>query len=293
MPVWQSAANDGKHLRLWTASEGEAIRPGFSIFPVGSNMQRFFQWLGRGSLEAVSEMGRMMLLLSEACIWLVRRPWRVRLFFKQMEFVGVRSLFVVCLTSLFTGMVLALQTYYAFRMFSAESLVGATVALSMTRELGPVITALMVTGRAGSAIAAEIGTMRVTEQVDALSVMAINPVQYLVTPRVVAGLFMLPMLTVVSDLVGVVGGYLIGVKTLGINSGLFMNKIYELVKTEDIMEGLYKAAVFGMIMTLVGCYKGFYTSGGAEGVGRATTESVVLSSVLILSSDYVLTALMM
>ena len=151
----------------------------------------------------------------------------------------------------------------------------------------------MVTGRAGSAIAAEIGTMRVTEQVDALTVMAINPVQYLVAPRVVAGLVMLPLLTVVSDFVGILGGWLIGVKLLGINSGIFMNRIYELVKLEDLYNGLVKAAVFGMIMALVGCYKGFYTYGGAEGVGRATTQSVVLASVLILASDYVLTSLMM
>jgi phospholipid/cholesterol/gamma-HCH transport system permease protein len=190
-------------------------------------------------------------------------------------------------------MVLALQTYYAFRLFSAESLVGATVALSMTRELGPVITALMVTGRAGSAIAAEIGTMRVTEQVDALTVMAINPVQYLAVPRIIAGLVMLPLLTVLSDFVGMVGGYLVGVKLLGINAAIFMNKVYELVALEDIYNGLIKAAVFGVILTLVGCYKGFTTTGGAEGVGRATTQSVVLSSVLILASDYVLTALMM
>lgn len=256
-------------------------------------MKRFFQWIGGSSIEMVTELGRMTALFTEACSWLVRPPWRVRQFFKQMEFVGVRSLFVVCLTALFTGMVLALQTYYAFRLFSAESLVGATVALSMTRELGPVITALMVTGRAGSAIAAEIGTMRVTEQVDALAVMAINPVQYLVSPRLLAGFLMLPLLTVVSDLVGILGGYLIGVKALGINSGIFMNKIYELLTLDDIYDGLYKAAVFGVILTLVGSYKGFYTSGGAEGVGRATTEAVVLASVLILGSDYVMTALMM
>jgi len=256
-------------------------------------MTQFFQWIGASSIAMVAEIGRMSALFSEACAWLVRPPWRVRQIFKQMEFVGVRSLFVVCLTALFTGMVLALQTYYAFRLFSAESLVGATVALSMTRELGPVITALMVTGRAGSAIAAEIGTMRVTEQVDALTVMAINPVQYLVSPRILAGFLMLPLLTVVSDFVGILGGYLIGVKALGINSGIFMNKIYELLTLDDIYDGLVKAAVFGAILTLVGCYKGFYTSGGAEGVGRATTESVVLSSVLILAFDYVMTALMM
>ncbi|MCK9240883.1 ABC transporter permease [Desulfocurvus sp.] len=256
-------------------------------------MTRFFAWLGGGFLEAVAESGRMALLLWEAAVSLVRPPWRVGLFFRQMEFVGVNSLFVVLLTSLFTGMVLALQTYHAFRLFSAEGLVGATVALSMTRELGPVITALMVTGRAGSAIAAEIGTMRVTEQVDALAVMAISPVQYLVTPRVVAGLVMLPLLTVVSDFVGILGGYLVGVKMLGINGGIFMNRIYELVELSDIYNGLAKAAVFGVILALVGCYKGFYTSGGAEGVGRATTQAVVLASVLILASDYVLTSLMM
>ena len=233
-----------------------------------------------------------MLLFLEAIMWLFRPPVRFRLFFKQMEFIGVGSLFVVLLTGLFTGMVLALQTYHAFRMFSAESLVGATVALSMTRELGPVITALMVTGRAGSAIAAEIGTMRVTEQIDALDVMAINPVQYLVVPRLVAGVIMLPLLTAISDFVGVIGGYLVGVRLLGINSGLFMNKIYDYVEIDDIYNGLTKAAVFGLILTLVGCYKGFYTRGGAEGVGRATTQSVVLASIMILMGDYVLTALM-
>lgn len=256
-------------------------------------MTQFVSSLGTLALNISRETGKMMLLFLEAVSWLFRPPWRWRLFFKQMEFIGVNSVFVVALTSLFTGMVLALQTYYAFRMFSAETLVGATVALSMTRELGPVITALMVTGRAGSAIAAEIGTMRVTEQVDALSVMAINPVQYLVLPRITAGVIMVPLLTALSDFIGVVGGYLVGVKLLGIHGGIFMNKIYEYVELSDIYNGLIKAACFGLILTLVGCYKGFYTRGGAEGVGRATTQAVVLSSVLILTFDYVLTALMM
>jgi phospholipid/cholesterol/gamma-HCH transport system permease protein len=205
----------------------------------------------------------------------------------------VNSLSVVGLTSLLTGMVLAMQTYYAFRMFSAESLVGATVALSMTRELGPVITALMVTGRAGSAMAAEIGSMRVTEQIDALRVMAVSPVQYLVMPRILAGLIMVPLLTVLSDFIGVIGGYLIGVKLLGINSGIFLGRIYDLVEPGDLYNGLTKAAIFGVILTLVGCYKGYYTSGGAEGVGRATTSAVVVSSVLILTADYIMTALLM
>lgn len=233
-----------------------------------------------------------MVLFLQALSWLVRPPFRIRLYFKQMEFIGVNSLFVVALTSLFTGMVLALQTFYAFSMFGAETLVGATVALSMTRELGPVITGLMVTGRAGSAICAEIGTMRVTEQVDALTVMAINPVQYLVLPRIVAGVIMLPLLTIISDAMGILGGYLVGVQLLDIHGGMFMNKIQEHVTLADVYNGLIKASVFGGILTLVGCYKGFYTRGGAEGVGRSTTQAVVMSSVLILVSDYFLTALM-
>jgi phospholipid/cholesterol/gamma-HCH transport system permease protein len=199
---------------------------------------------------------------------------------------------VVVITGAFTGMVLAIQTYYGFRMFGGESLVGATVALSMTRELGPAITALMVTGRAGSAMAAELGTMRVTEQIDALYSMSVNPVQYLIMPRVIAGILMLPVLTVVSDFIGIVGGYFVGVGLLNINSGIFMARIVEFVDLDDIVNGLIKASVFGLILSLVGCYKGFHTSGGAAGVGRATTPSVVISSVSILISDYFLTAVM-
>ncbi|WP_045211962.1 MlaE family ABC transporter permease [Desulfonatronovibrio magnus] len=249
-------------------------------------------YIGRSTISLLAETGRIAMLFLEALFWLFRPPFRVRHFFKQLEFIGVNSLFVVMLTSLFTGMVLALQTYYAFRMFSAETLVGATVALSMTRELGPVITGLMVTGRAGSAICAEIGTMRVTEQVDALTVMAINPVQYLVMPRVLAGFIVLPLLTIVSDAMGILGGYIVGVQILDIHGGLFMNKIYEFVELADVYNGLIKSSVFGVILTLVGCYKGFYTKGGAEGVGRSTTQAVVMSSVLILVSDYILTAIM-
>ncbi len=249
-------------------------------------------WAGKTSFDFVQHSGGMLLLFVAALRSLFRPPLRIRLYFRQMEFIGVNSFFVVLLTGLFTGMVLALQTYYAFRMFSAESLVGATVALSMARELGPVITALMVTGRAGSAMAAEIGSMRVTEQIDALTVMAIDPVQYLILPRLVAAFVMMPLLTVISNFVGVAGGYLVGVKLLGIHSGIFMNKIYELVGSSDMYNGLIKAAVFGLLMALVGCYYGFHTSGGAEGVGRATTSSVVTGSILILMSDYVMTALM-
>jgi phospholipid/cholesterol/gamma-HCH transport system permease protein len=209
-----------------------------------------------------------------------------------MEFIGVNSVFVIILTGAFTGMVLALQSYYGFRKFSSEGLVGATVALSMTRELGPVLTSLMVTGRAGAAMAAELGTMRVTEQIDALTVMALNPIKYLVTPRIIAAFLMLPLLTVIADFVGIIGGYLVGVKLLGINEGAYLEKMIKFVELNDIYNGLVKAAVFGIILSVVSCYKGFYTKGGAEGVGKSTTEAVVVSSVTILVTDYILTSFM-
>ena len=248
--------------------------------------------IGRLSNRVVIETGQMVLLLVHSVAWLLRPPLKLSLMFKQMEFVGVKSTTVVLLTGMSTGAVLALQTYYGFSQFNAETMVGAIVTLSMTRELGPVLTALMVTARVGSAMATELGTMRVTEQIDALEVMAANPIKHLVVPRLVAAVLMLPVLTVVCDFVGVVGGYLVGVNLLGINPGLFMNRVYEMVKVVDLLNGLIKSACFGLILSLVGCYKGFSTTGGAEGVGRAATEAVVLSSVLVLVSDYFLTAIM-
>lgn len=247
---------------------------------------------GKAVLENIEEMGKLLILFLSVLMWMVRPPLKLRLIFKQMEFVGVKSIFVVVLTGTFTGMVMALQGYYGFRMFNAESLVGSTVALGMTRELGPVLTALMVTARAGSAMAAELGTMRVTEQIDALYVMAANPVKHLIVPRIIAGVIMLPALTIVSDFMGVLGGYFVGVPILKINEGAFVKNITKMVDLGDIYNGLTKAAVFGLILSLIGCYKGFNTTGGAEGVGKATTEAVVLASVSILISDYFLTAIM-
>lgn len=247
---------------------------------------------GKSILENVEEMGKILLLFLSALSWMIRPPLKLRLIFKQMEFVGVKSIFVVLLTGIFTGMVMALQGYYGFRMFGAESLVGSTVALGMTRELGPVLTSLMVTARAGSAMAAELGTMRVTEQIDALYVMAANPVKHLIVPRIIAGVVMLPVLTIVSDFVGILGGYFVGVIILDINAGAFIKNITTYVDLDDIYNGLIKAAFFGLILSLIGCYKGFNTTGGAEGVGRATTEAVVLASISILISDYFLTAIM-
>jgi len=245
--------------------------------------------LGGATLHSVNGVGAFGVLFGQAMALAVRPPFRVSQFFKQMEFIGNKSLGVVILTGMFTGMVLTFQTYRSLRDFSSETIVGGLVAVAMTRELGPVLSALMVNARAGSAIAAEIGTMRVTEQIDALFALAVNPVQYLISPRVIAGLLMVPILTAIADMTGIVGGYLVGVILLGVDPGIFMAKIVDFVTLGDIMQGSFKAAVFGVILTQVAAYKGYTTYGGAEGVGRATTEAVVVSAVLILFADYLIT----
>jgi len=209
-----------------------------------------------------------------------------------METIGIRSTPVVMLTGLFTGMVSALQTYHGFSLFGAESLVGSTTALGLLRELGPVLGALMVTARAGSAMTAEIGIMQVTQQVDALVVMGVNPYKYLILPRIVSSLVMMPMLTLIFDAIGMIGSYIVGTILLGIDTGVFMARIVEYVSYEDLFSGLVKGCVFGGILSLVCCFKGYSTSGGAEGVGRSATQSVVISSVSILLADYILTAIM-
>lgn len=255
-----------------------------------------FRGLARDSvrpfLVVLDLLGGIGTLFVRALYLGFKRPFKTNYIFKQMEFIGVNSLLVVVITGLFTGMVLALQSSYGFRKFGAEGVVGAIVALSMTRELGPVLTSLMVTGRAGSAMTAELATMRVTEQIDALRVMALDPVKYLVTPRMIASFLMLPVLASISNFVGIIGGYLVGVKLLGINEGAFVNRIEKVLQFQDIYNGLIKAAVFGIIMSVICCYKGFNSRGGAEGVGKATTEAVVASSLTILVADYVLTSLM-
>ena len=245
--------------------------------------------IGDRVLGAVEEVGQMATLLFDALVWAFRPPYRIRLFISQLYFVGVGSLFIVMLTGLFAGAVFALQSAYAFSLFGAEGLVGSTVALALTRELAPVFSGLMVAGRTGSAMATELGTMRVTEQVDALSTMAVNPVQYLVTPRLLAAILMLPLLTLLFEAVGIAACYVISVKLLGIDAGTFWGKMRWYVDPDDIYVGLFKAAIFGMILGLVGCYKGFAAHGGAKGVGMATTQAVVVSSIGILVADYFIT----
>ncbi len=246
--------------------------------------------LGKTIIGFTSEVGRVLVLFGTLIRHAVHPPYDLRNTLKQMLEIGVMSVPVVLITAIFTGMVLALQTYTGFKRFGAESLVGSVVALSMTREMGPVLTGLIVAGRAGAAIAAELGTMRVTEQIDALETLATNPVKYLVVPRFLAGIIMLPALTVAADIVGIVGGYLITVGHFGASSSEYWRRTWDFLEQEDIYNGLIKACFFGAAISLVCCYKGFYTEGGAEGVGKATTGAVVISFMTILVADYFLSA---
>lgn len=256
-------------------------------------MIRIIDQLGSWAVGTIEEMGRMLLFVSSSFVWLVRPPFRMTQIVKQLHFIGFKSTFVVVLTAGFTGMVLALQGYYTLRKFGSEGLLGSAVALSMIRELGPVLAALMVTARAGSAMTAEIGIMRITEQIDALDTMAINPLQYLIAPKLVAGLIGVPLLVAIFDVVGIYGGYLVGVDLLGGNGGAYWNSIESAVEWKDVYGGILKSISFGLIVSWVCCYKGFFTKHSAEGLGTATTEAVVLSSVLILVWDYFLTSVLL
>ena len=251
----------------------------------------FFNAIGFWVLKFLDESGRVILLFYKTLIWTFRPPFDIRNLMKQMEEVGIKSIPVVLITGTFTGMVLALQSYTGFKRFNAEAFVGTVVALSMTRELGPVLSGLMVSGRIGSAMAAELGTMQVTEQIDALYTLATNPIKYLIVPRFLASLIVMPILTVFTDVVGILGGYIVSVKLLGSNPTVYLRRTYDYLDLEDIYIGLFKAFFFGMIIAIIGCYQGFNTQGGAEGVGKATTRAVVLSSLLILIANYIITAM--
>lgn len=251
-------------------------------------MLRPIELVGRTIIRFSEELGRILILLALTVRHMLLPPYEARNTFKQMLEIGVRSLPVVLITAIFTGMVFALQTFTGFKRFGAEGVVGTVVALSMTRELGPVLTALIVAGRAGAAMAAELGTMRVTEQIDALETLATNPIKYLIVPRFLAGMLMLPALAAVADITGIIGGYFITVGLFDTSSIAYWKRTWNYLMISDIYNGLIKAGFFGASISLLSCYKGFYTRGGAEGVGKATTGAVVLSSMTILISDYFL-----
>jgi phospholipid/cholesterol/gamma-HCH transport system permease protein len=268
--------------------------------PIGDWSLAFFGYIGGCVLLLFRALGGIAALPWARWLSGLALPWRWKLMrldrrwdliVDQMEKVGVSSLPLVFLTALFTGMVLALQSAYQLQRLSAETYIGSLVALSMTRELGPVLTALVIAGRVGASITAEVGTMRVTEQIDALQALSTDPVRYLAVPRLVALLFMLPVLTLYADLIGILGGYLVGVYKLGIGSSLYMNMTWDPLRLKDVFTGLFKSGIFAAIIATIACYEGFETSGGAEGVGRATTLSVVISFILIIAADCFFTAL--
>jgi len=253
-------------------------------------MLDFLARIGHVVVLFLQATGRLTLFALNGISHCFRPPFYPRLILRQMVDMGYYSLPVVGLTAIFTGMVLALQTHTGFTI-GAESAVSTVVVLSVTRELGPVIAGLMVAGRIGAAIAAEIGTMRVTDQIDALSTLSTNPYKYLVVPRLVAGTIALPLLVFVADIIGVFGGFLVATYNLGYNPSGFIGQTWDTLKTEDVVSGLVKAAVFGFIVALMGCYHGYHSRGGAQGVGAATTYAVVSASIMILLVDYLLTAL--
>jgi phospholipid/cholesterol/gamma-HCH transport system permease protein len=247
--------------------------------------------IGRIFLSFLASVGDLTLFAGRAIVHGVSGPFYPRAIGRQMVDIGYYSLPVVGLSAIFTGMVLALQSYTGFSRFEAESAVATIVVLSMTRELGPVLAGLMVAGRVGASMAAEIGTMRVTEQIDALTTLSTDPFKYLVWPRLIAGLLMLPLLVLVADVIGVFGGYIVGIYKLGFGQYEYIRNTWEFLETEDVVSGLVKAAVFGFLVALMGCYQGYHSRGGAQGVGAATTKAVVSASILILTANYVVTEL--
>ena len=252
----------------------------------------YFEKIGFYILYLINELGSLTIYIWNCILSLFRYSINMDNLFDQMVFIGVDSFFIIGLTGLFVGMVLSLQAYYAAKIVGVTYMIGPTVALSMTRELGPVLTALMITARCGSSMASEIGTMKISEQIDALEVMSVDPYYFLSMPRIIASMIMLPILSIISSLIGILGGYVVYKFFLGLNGTVFVDMIYKYMKLSDIYNGLIKAVVFGIILATISTYKGYEASGGSKGVGRVTTQAVVLSSIYILFADYILTSIL-
>ena len=247
------------------------------------------QYIGRKTLDFFQKVGILSIFIAKTINGLIRRPFYLNLILRQIISIGYFSLPVVAMTAVFSGAVLALQSYTGFSRFSAESSIATVVVLSITRELGPVLAGLMVAGRVGASIAAEIGTMKVTEQIDALFTLSTDPIKYLVGPRVIASVLTMPCLVLIGDIIGVYGGYVVAVHVLGFNTGSYLHQTWNILETMDVVSGLIKAAAFGFIVAVMGCYQGYYSGRGAQGVGAATTYAVVSASILILIINYFLT----
>ena len=254
-------------------------------------VENFLRTLGKPLVVFISRLGALTSFIAQTLYNCVTPPFYLRLLGRQMIDIGFYSLPVVALTTIFAGMVIALQTYSGFSSYGAESAVASVVLISVTRELAPVFSGLMVAGRSGAAMAAEIGTMRVTEQIDALVTLSTNPFKYLVTPRVLAAVMVLPLLVLIGDIIGIFGGFVIAVYKLGFNPANYINSTINGLESLDIVTGVVKACVFGFIIAVMGCYNGYKSKGGAQGVGEATTNAVVSASILILVFNYIITEL--
>lgn len=264
----------------------EAVKRFAEIAPP---LQKLCQAIGTSILSVLGAIGRLSFFMGSALRHCITPPFFFRHLLRQFMDIGYYSLPVVGMTALFTGMVLALQSYTGFSRFNAESAIASVVVLSITRELAPVLAGLMVAGRVGASIAAEIGTMRVTEQIDALTTLSVNPMKYLVVPRVLAGTIMLPLLVLIGDIIGVYGGYIVSTHVLGFSAGSYLSQTWDVLERMDVISGLIKASAFGFIVTLMGCYHGYNSGRGAQGVGAATTNAVVTASILILIFNFILT----
>lgn len=245
--------------------------------------------LGSTVIDGINGLGNISLYTSRFFYWAFRRPYRNKLLFEQLFFIGNKSILIILLAGMFTGMVFATQTYFGFKLINVDSLVGAIVAIAMAKELAPVLTGLIVAGRAGSAMAAQIGSMKVTEQIDALEVMGINSIQYLAVPRIIAGTIAVPMLSVVFLFIGNLGSYLVGTKTLMIDESMYYSKLSEFMYVADLWQGIIKAGVFGFVISVIGTYFGFQVEKGAVGVGRGTNLAVIWGMISVLILDYFLT----
>jgi phospholipid/cholesterol/gamma-HCH transport system permease protein len=259
---------------------------------VGSRLTNQIKWIGSSTTDILDGLGRFTNFAIANMFWLFRSPLRLHLFTEQMFFMGNKSLFIIILTSSFSGMVFAYQTYIGFSVINADSFIGPIVAISVAKELAPVFTGLVVAGRCGSAMAAQIGTMKVTEQIDALDVMGINSYQYLAVPRIFATAVTMPMLVAIFMLVANMGSWVIGVQVLGIDEVAYFSKLSEFVHANMILEGLIKAFVFGYLIALIGTYHGFRVEGGAEGVGKGTNQAVVWGMIVVLVVDFFLTTIL-
>ncbi len=246
--------------------------------------------IGSFTLKRLAQIGEVFIFIGRAIKHIFTPPFYPKLILKQMIAIGYYSLPIVGLTAVFSGAVLALQSYSGFSRFNAESTIAVVVALSVTRELGPVFAGLMVAGRVGASMAAEIGTMKVTEQIDALKTLSTNPFKYLIAPRVIAGVITLPFLVIIADIIGIMGGFLVSVHSLGFSPGPYIRNTFEFLEAMDVISGLVKAMFFGFIITIMGCYWGYNSKGGAEGVGIATTNAVVSASITVLLMNYILTS---